>query len=523
MAELLALTSDQVALIQSLRPHLSEAELREIEELITGQTAVTDIEQYADDPWAFQRDIILPIGRCAKPFGELMVAFQRERFDNLNPALLALANGRKPKVGCYWWEATKGCSKDTDLAVCILWLAAFSKRPLTIQVGAADGEQAGELRKAASAILYENPWLNSRVKIDKWQIKGPGGECQIIAADVAGSHGARPDVAVINELSHITKQEFAENLIDNTVKVPDGLTIVATNAGYLGTWQNRWREIALNSLSRWRFEQWAKPSPWLDPTAVEEAKLRNTSSRFMRLYYGVWSSLTGDCLDPETIEEAIVLDGPMRGSKEHLRRAGWTFLSGLDMGVTHDHSSLVTVGIKQGSNRITLVDCQNWAPINGREIDYKLVQQGVMTTHQRYGIECLYYDPAQMVGMSQDLTRAGVKVEPMNFVGKNLNIMASTLLDVFNMRMIELYNDERLIRDLQRLNIVEKSYGYKLESTRDADGHADRATALAIVLPAALLRAHQKGSGTVPNISRGSRTVDPGRHGVQFNTPRGMR
>ena len=73
----------------------------------------------------------------------------------------------------------------------------------------------------------------------------------------------------------------------------------------------------------------------------------------------------------------------------------------------------------------------------------------------------------------------------MNFVGQNLDKMASTLLDCFNSRLIHLYNDAHLIRDLGRLSIVEKSYGYRLQSTRDADGHADRATALAIALLAA--------------------------------------
>ena len=38
----------------------------------------------------------------------------------------------------------------------------------------------------------------------------------------------------INQLSHITKQEFAENLIDKAAKV-NGLVADATNAGTLGT------------------------------------------------------------------------------------------------------------------------------------------------------------------------------------------------------------------------------------------------------------------------------------------------
>ena len=120
-----------------------------------------------------------------------------------NPALLAVARGTKPEIGKFWWEATKGASKDSDLAVCLLWMLAFAKRPLLCQVGAADKDQAAELLKAAKDVLYLNPWLAKRVRIQSWQIlcDATSSSAEIIAADVAGSHGARPDVLVINELS----------------------------------------------------------------------------------------------------------------------------------------------------------------------------------------------------------------------------------------------------------------------------------------------------------------------------------
>jgi phage FluMu gp28-like protein len=71
------------------------------------------------------------------------------------------------------------------------------------------------------------------------------------------------------------------------------------------------------------------------------------------------------------------------------------------------------------------------------------------------------------------------------FVGKTLDQMASLLLNEFRSRNVALYPDQLLIRDLGRLSIIEKSYGYKLESTRDADGHADRGTALTLAILAA--------------------------------------
>src|SRR5262249_44079572 len=90
------------------------------------------------------------------------------------------------------------------------------------------------------------------------------------------------------------------------------------------------------------------------------------------------------------------------------------------------------------------------------------------------------YDPFQMELMAQRLRRRGVPLEEVTFAGKNLDAMASGLLEEFTSRNVELYPDPALLADLRRLRIVEKAYGHKLEAVRDDSGHADRATALTL-------------------------------------------
>ncbi len=64
--------------------------------------------------------------------------------------------------------------------------------------------------------------------------------------------------------------------------------------------------------------------------------------------------------------------------------------------------------------------------------------------------------------------------------------MAQRVLEVFKNRTIELYEHPELIHDLKKLNIISRSFGYKLEAASDATGHADLAFAFAIALPAAV-------------------------------------
>jgi phage terminase large subunit-like protein len=418
-------------------------------------------------------------------FGRIMAPHQREWLSSIAPSLLAVARGQKPKIGKFFWEGTKGSSKDFCLALSIIWLLLASSRSLYCQIGAADRDQADELRKSAKGLLRLNAWLG-RIEVQNWKIVCAVNdcECEIIAADVAGSHGARPDVLVLNELHAIEegKWEFAENLLDNASKVPNGLVVIATNAGFTGTDAFRWREMARES-PRWSFHQYAQPAPWLDAQEIAEAQLRNSPQRYGRLFWGQWSSGTGDALDPDDILAAITQDGPLTARDLDLQ--SWSFIGGLDLGIKHDHSAFVILGIPHGEARIRLAWCQSWKPPRGGQVNLEHVEQSVLNVHERMHMQKLMYDPSQAQHMAQRLGRRGVYCDEVPFVGATLDRMATVLMEVFRTRIIDLYDDRQLIKDLGRITIEEKSYGQRLTAIADANGHADTATALAIALPEA--------------------------------------
>jgi hypothetical protein len=119
--------------------------------------------------------------------------------------------------------------------------------------------------------------------------------------------------------------------------------------------------------------------------------------------------------------------------------------------------------------------------------------------------------------MAQRLAKRNVTMVETPLVGKALDRMATTMMEVFRSRRIDLYPHERLVADLRRLSIEEKSYGHRLTATRDADGHCDLGTALAIALPAAVDLAGQSyGTGSAVPI------VDP-RETVLLISPRERR
>lgn len=443
-----------------------------------------NIKQLAADPMAFFQGLIIPSAHGTARFAVVMAAHQQEWFEAIAPSLLAVAAGQPPPITRFWSERTKGASKDSDCACVLLWLLAFSPRKLDMQVGAADRDQAHELKKAATDILRLNDWLAKRVEAQSWQLvcKATGSVCDIVATDVAGSHGARPDVVVMNELSHVTKEEFSQNLLDNATKKPLGLVIICTNAGFENTWQAKWRGIAQQS-PRWHFHKFDQPAPWISQEELEEAAGRNSRSRLLRLYYGHWPSTAGDALDADDLAAAVDETlYPMHG-----KSPGWFFVGGLDLGIKQDHSALVVVGGHRETQQLRLAYAQSWQPQRGTgKVDLIAVERALLDADRRFGFATCGYDPYQAALMAQRVSLQRVKMQEMTFTGANLNLMASTLLDVFRSRTLRLYRHSALIADLQRLTIEERSYGYRLSATRDERGHADLATALAIALPIAI-------------------------------------
>lgn len=452
----------------------------------------------AKDFMCFVRGITIAGQHGPRIFEEVMADFQRDFFKELASNLEECAEGKMPGCRRWWVERTKKAGKDSDLALIIIWLIAFPKRPFFMQVGAADKAQASIVKERVVHLLHWNEWLNEHLEVIQWEVRSkkkmidgsPMAKLEILSSDTSGSHGGTPDVLIINELSHVAdgKLEFIENLMDNADGVAQGLIIIATNAGYKGTKPEVWRNNALSS-DNWGLNIWARPAPWHDSETIKEAEKRNTRSRFRRLWKGEWPSGKGDALDEDAVKECFKLKGPILEPV-----VGWQYIGALDLGISHDHSALVVLGVHEDKQIIQTVLWKAWEPgaikREGRkgEVDLMEVEKYCLAAHKRYHLRYMFYDPFQAKLMAQRLFRQFVPMKEMTFAsGKNLDRMASCLIQAVEDRKLECYDDvdHRLENDLGKFNIVEKSYGYRLEAVSDETGHADVGTALAIGLPGA--------------------------------------
>jgi hypothetical protein len=487
-----------------------------------------DLRTLAQSPAAFRANLVVPGAGGAVRLGDALHDFQREFWAAVDPALSALKAGTTPPVTRFWRELTKSCSKTTDNAVAILWLTLFSPRPLTIRVGAADSEQSDETRLRALAITRLNRWMidgkQPLIEVLSDRIVNPttGSVCRILSTDAAGVQGSTPSLSICDEFTHAkgdSGRDFLLGMLDDADKRPDSVVICCGNAGFLNSWQHTFRENARTSPDWW-FQAYTRPAPWVTEASLRDAANRNPRSRFLRLWQGVWSGADGDALDEGDVKAALTQRGPMSGAE-----TGFQFVCGIDVGIRHDRTAVVVLGkhvghveeIEQpvravnpmraaaadlgllptrnesrpatvehpGTGRLRLAGVKVWAAPKGGTMDLEAVEEAVIEADELFGFAAVAYDPHQAEYLAERLGKRGLPVVPVHPTGPNLREMAGEMLRVFRDREIELFDDPNLSADLSALRLAERSFGTRLVSPRDASGHGDAATGLALCLWAA--------------------------------------
>jgi phage terminase large subunit-like protein len=448
------------------------------------------IKQSEVDFLTFVRGLRIASQSGPKVFENCMALFQRICFEELASSIQALRDGRMPEIRRWWIERTKKASKDADLAIIVVWLLAFARRPFYVQVGAANKIQAAIVKERIVHLLHWNPWLNDLIEVVQWNVRSkkitsggtPLAHLDILSSDAAGAHGGTPDLLVVNELSHVAKFEFVETLLDNADGVAQGMVIVATNAGFKGSKAEKWRNIALASED-WATHVLSKPAPWHSAATIKQAQMRNPYSRFLRLWKGMWVSGKGDALPENHIERCFTLDGP--AFEPH---KGVVYVAGLDIGVSHDHSGLVVLGADPVAQTVHTAWWKRWKPQEDTgEVDLQDIEKTLLWANEKFRLEALLYDPHQAKLLAQRL-RYKMPCRQMTFQPTNLIRMAQALMQVVEAGKLKCYDDEEgsFRADLGKLSIKERSYGFRLEAVRDETGHADVGTALLIALPLAV-------------------------------------
>ena len=459
--------------------------------------------RYAANPAAFRADLVVDVDGVARRFGDVMDSWQAEDFDALDAALMR-CNGRSEadaRTRAYL-ERGRGHSKTTDLAVTACWALAFATRAIRGYCFAADKDQAGLLKDAMATVVRLNPWLSGILDVQKSLVvnvaaghPGEGSKLEIFTSDVGSSYGILPDLIIADELCHWQGDgSLWHSLLSSAAKRKHCLLVTISNAGFVDSWQWSVREAARTDPA-WIFSRLDGPqASWLTQERLEEQRRMLPAVAYARLWENQWSSGGGDALLPSDIDAAFI-DGlqPMTGTEP-----GWLFVAGCDLGLTRDCSAVVVLAVPEGgiAGRIRLAHNRLWRPTLGKKIDLSEVERHLLELDAQFGLETVAFDPWQMEHLAQRLEadtghrrrnarrRYGNQpwMREIPPTGANLREQATLVIESFTDRRLQLYDCEPLRRDLLKLRVEEKSYGMRLTSPRDGEGHGDSFSAFALAL-----------------------------------------
>lgn len=475
------------------------------------------LKQLQADPKLF-RDRLFIDGADGElvQFGGVSERWQIEAFAELDPAAKRLAGvSRAPARNRAWLCRPRGHSKTSDAGMIVTYLLFASRRPISGVCAAADQDQAKLLRDAITRLVRCNPWLGEVLQVNQYRVtnKHTGSELSIITSDSGSNYGLLVDFVIVDELTHWKKQDLWDTILSTVAKKSHTLLCILTNAGVLGSWQHELCE-RIKTDERWIYRHLdGVQASWMTDDILAEQRKLLPSISFQRLFENQWVDADGEtALAPHEITRAIssIPSGPQEC---------FTYFLGVDLGLKRDSTGLAVVGKHVGDvkehrtkPRMTVTQralCESgvrpWPEAKwtqqvipgtgelnvphvqksrntGMPQDVEAIERHIIELHNEYNFRGIALDPWQASYLVQRLQDQGLPAYEMPFTGPNLTAMCSRFLQVFREGVIQIIEDHDLTRDLKRAKAVERSYGARLDWTRNEDGHGDVGTALAIAI-----------------------------------------
>lgn len=443
-----------------------------------------DLERYAADPAVFRSEMLIDSAKD-EPTLFNPDPWQAEELAEIDKlwmrAVCGLKDGGPNRA---WIGRARGHSKTTDEALEIIWILGLTRRKIKGLVAASSREQAQILRDQVQTLVTLNDWLGPIIDVQNFVVRNRQTESQldIISSDAASSYGEIVDFIICDELTHWKNDDLWKSVFSTANKRKNCVLIVLTNAGYKNSWQRKVHDMA-KRRKNWLFIHHDRPkASWLTQEGLEEQAEGLTDKAYRRLWWNEWQMEGGDALDEKDVTTAVnELLAPMHGNEE-----GWTFVGGIDLSTRRHRSALVVVAASQEKQVVRLAEVRSFKRGSDGKINLVAVQNEFRHLNSKFKPAVWCYDPHQAELQAQQAQMDGIMMKDVPFTPKNLNVMASVILQLFRSRQIELYPEPDLVADILKLRIVEKAFGFKLEAPEDESGHADMAIALAVALPAAV-------------------------------------
>ncbi len=432
--------------------------------------AVNAADGFAEARAAFRREeLFLEDGRS---FDAALEPWQREHV--FAPLDERTADGT-PRYRLLYAEMPRGHGKTTCSAaeaLTELMLGGMSRR---IYAAATDEDQAGLLHEAAAGFVRRNPRLQKALTIDRRRItrRKTGSYLQVIAADAGSAHGLTPELVLFDELAQLGRPEFWHAMYSAVAKKSHARIVVTTTPGYRKTsvcWQVREAARTIDGYYFWSAGE--RLAGWLDAAEYERQRQMLPPHVFARLQQGQWTEGEGAFITSDDLARCIVPGRSMR--LRCTERARHTLV--VDLGLVKDRTAAAIV--HRTSTGVSLDLLRTWQGSPGSPVQITTEVEPFMAAALRdFPNLHVAMDPWNAKSTFERFERSHPgRVEPFGFSPARITDLTRNLYSLTHAGQLELYPDPDLERELLDVQLIERSYGVRIDHR--SGQHDDRVVAL---------------------------------------------
>jgi hypothetical protein len=386
---------------------------------------------------AYLDRVLIDIPPKPRRFGDVMEWWQVERNKVIVPAFEFVAGLNPTYAGPkkFWLEYSKGTDKSSYLARLLNWLLAYSKKSLRCYVGAKDKAQADGIKDFMLKESEHNKgWLKRYLEFKGNSVTGKtnGSVVHFVTSDGAGEQGKTPDLVLCEELTH-WESDGLFNALWSAIPKRQGYAVgvILTNAGFIGSWQEKLRQLAQEQHGKgWHFFAQTPNTTlasWMTEDKISEEARLMSPLEADRLFRNRWidpAEAGIKLFSPSDIDRCIgVPEPPPPGAQ---------IVLSVDYGGICDRTALTVLWYNTDTQVIHVVSQTVWAGSPVNEIRIKDVESWLALQFSLYPNAVAVIDTlGQMLGTAQEFEDKGHKIIRFQYRGGKQNALMLTTLRSF--------------------------------------------------------------------------------------------
>jgi len=385
-----------------------------------------------------------------------------------------------------YMQLPKKSGKTALLAGEVIVQLLLSPRPTEENyILAGDREQASYVLKKVKDFIERNPNFIDIFTIYKNEVivNSTNARVQVMSSDAKTKQGRNPDFFIFDELYNQPDRDLWDTMFLGMAAKPHAQGIAITNAGYDRTSICfEVRELCRNGEFNnfYYFEPTgvlleSLKMPWITPQWLEIERKSMPPKVFNRFRKNLWvdegvnpfmPDEGWECFKPQLLEKSICYKGP--------------HYVGIDLGLKKDAASLTV--LHRAGKKLEVDMFRRWLGSSENPVQISDIENELIMILRNFNDCVLVCDPWQLMGTIQRFRSVGIEVIEFYLTTENIGKLSRNLFYLFKNQSIDMPKYSKLEDELKGLQVIEKSYGWRIDHSEDTSSDITMGLGMASVV-----------------------------------------